>query len=70
MTIDPRPEPSTAHHRLVECADCASTVHTVMRPGAVMSVEVEHCDSCPSWREREREVALVVHPRDRPEGAA
>jgi len=47
----------------VRCEDCASTVHTVQQPGAVMTVEVEHSPTCPAWRDPLREVALTFLPK-------
>ncbi len=49
------------------CPDCASTVHEVFSgtpPRAVLSIEVEHSDSCPVWHEDGRELALAFYPKE------
>jgi len=49
------------------CPDCASTVHEVWSgqpPRLVLTVEVEHSDSCPVWRHDGREIAVAFLPPD------
>lgn len=53
----------TDDESFVRCEDCASTTHTVHHPGAVMTVEVEHSETCPAWRSPDREVALTFLPK-------
>ncbi len=61
---------STPRRRRVEpppfawvlCPDCNSTVRQVVYgepPRAVLSIEVEHSDTCPAWREDGNEIALA-----------
>jgi len=57
------PSPSTEWLR---CPDCNSTVHEVFygeAPQLVLSIEVEHSDSCPVWGEDSREVAIAFLPK-------
>lgn len=54
-----------ARWALLVCPDCASTVHEVWRghePYMVLSIEVEHSETCPAWRHEGRELGFAFGP--------